>query len=183
MLQWCRYALLASWNLADGDTGGEEEGWYLRGYNVKNMFECEYRKLPKSLQKRLKYYREIVKAAGTEDVLLFGASQATYRDGQKTWYAETLVNELNINKAPSLPPIQVSGLPYTHTVLEKKYEDVLIELRSLAARLVAEAIIESAENLPSEGLKEPLLLPPGSQLFRAADFVGIGRFKKARVQE
>ena len=49
-----------------GKSTGARSQWTLRGYPVDDLFEQKYRALPKSLQKKLKYYRPYVAAAATE---------------------------------------------------------------------------------------------------------------------
>jgi hypothetical protein len=92
-LEWSRYALRYAWELnadgVDGGFDGAEAGgrpkerakkakapsqWSLRGYPVDALFEQQYRALPKSLLKRLKYYRPFVAAGGTEVGARLGAS-------------------------------------------------------------------------------------------------------------
>lgn len=51
-------------NKGKGKAAGSQ--WSLRGYPVDDLFEEKYRALPKSLQKKLKYYRPYVAAANTE---------------------------------------------------------------------------------------------------------------------
>jgi hypothetical protein len=155
--QWVRYALRETWNLNSDDDDGAI--WYFRGNNVKGLFSEQYRKLPKSLRKRLKYYRSIVQAAGTEDVLLYGASQATSRDGQKAWYADTLVQELVDGQTPGQNPL------YTHTVVQAKYGEVLDELRAIVQRTK----ISVNEGSTGDLRQENQLIPPGSHLYCAAD--------------
>ena len=78
-VEWARFALRESWQLntknggsAEGEQGNAgddatpKSAWSLRGYNIEPMFRSKFRQLPKSLRKRLKYYRGFVEASGTE---------------------------------------------------------------------------------------------------------------------
>ena len=123
------------------------------------------RKLPKSLRKRLKYYRNIVAAAGTQDVLLYGSSCSTAMDGEREWYAEQLLqSERYEDEFEGLSHGAVAGNTRYIDSTHASYEAVLCELRADAP----------AGSDPANERFLPVI-PPGSMLYCSADFVGVGR--------
>uniref|UniRef100_A0A7S2XVS5 Uncharacterized protein n=1 Tax=Fibrocapsa japonica TaxID=94617 RepID=A0A7S2XVS5_9STRA len=52
-LEWVRYCLGRSWRTQDGC----RDKVYIRGYNVEPLWSKEYNSLPKTLRKKLRYYR------------------------------------------------------------------------------------------------------------------------------
>ena len=179
--EWVRYALCTIWNLdgsheagtSPGEDAGDDQGvrcssartWWLRGYNVNGLYREQMRKLPKSLRKRLKYYRNIVAAAGTQDVLLYGASCSTAMDGEREWYAEQLLqSERYEDEFEGLSHGAVAGNTRYIDSTHASYEAVLCELRADAP----------AGSDPANERFLPVI-PPGSMLYCSADFVGVGR--------
>merc|ERR1712039_400780 len=65
--------------------------WWFRGYRVDAMLRDYMRQVPKTVRKRLRYYRQVAVTAGTRDVLLYGASQWTDHDNDTEWYMDQLM--------------------------------------------------------------------------------------------
>ena len=188
-VEWVRYALREIWNLESegGAQGGSERKskrtWWLRGYNVNSLYREKLRALPKSLRKRLKYYRTVAAAAGTQDVLLYGASRWTAMDGEKEWYAEQLMLAMTENddeegeieigeeeeEEEEEEEAKTSGsdgpvrprqrMVHSVDAVHSSYDAVLGELRKMMPTTAGTTVV----------------VPPGSELYCAAEFVGVGR--------
>lgn len=113
-LEWTRFALSELWQLPAPD--GRREAW-LRGIRVTSMFQKQVKLLPKPLRKRLKYYRSIAAAAGTEQLLLFGASRATELDGQKDVYCDMVLSSQRgqLQSSPEDCPTTLQAVEYDTT--------------------------------------------------------------------
>ena len=83
-LEWTRFALSRMWRLP------EQGPPLLRGYNVQRPFEAKLNELPKSLAKRLKYYRSHL-APDLDTLHLRGYYAPAAHDGEKEVYREMLV--------------------------------------------------------------------------------------------
>mmetsp|Transcript_4963 Transcript_4963/g.7353 ORF Transcript_4963/g.7353 Transcript_4963/m.7353 type:complete len:287 (-) Transcript_4963:512-1372(-) len=83
-LEWVRYALNRSWGRK------EPSRLFIRGYNVKAMFEKEYQMLPRNTRKKLRYYRPYLNLDESKEVRLHGVYRGTEIDGQPEEYLRIL---------------------------------------------------------------------------------------------
>lgn len=136
-LEWVRYVLRDIWHL-EGEEASSEV--WLRGCRVTDLFRKKAHRLPKSLRKRLRYYRGIAAAAGTKDVLLYGASRGTDLDGKKDVYYSMLLDFFDVELRNRSPTASYTEKPADESfhVLGSTYLEVLSELQKEQARLLPE---------------------------------------------
>mmetsp|Transcript_5119 Transcript_5119/g.5253 ORF Transcript_5119/g.5253 Transcript_5119/m.5253 type:complete len:325 (-) Transcript_5119:61-1035(-) len=84
--EWIRYVLDNLWHLEDEG----KEVYMVRGYNSKKIFENQMKLLPKSLKRRIKYFRTYLK---TNKIHLYPVYSKTDKDGEREYYAALLLEQ------------------------------------------------------------------------------------------
>jgi len=105
-LEWIRHCLSNVWHLPES----EEPQRFVRGYNMKGLFDSAISAMPKTLKRKLKYYRPYLL---TSQLYIYGVYGRTSEDGEKEFYhnlmrnlaaTQTLVPSSCINAVPPEVP-------------------------------------------------------------------------------
>jgi len=82
-IEWIRHCLSFVWKLEEANS----QQRFVRGYNAKNIFDEQLLQMPKTLQRRLKYYRPYVL---TRALHIYPIYSRTSNDGEKTFYHDLM---------------------------------------------------------------------------------------------
>ena len=91
-IEWIRHALADIWNLEEAN----QPQRFVRGYNTKPQFDAALCAMPKTLRRRLKYFRPFLKPNAT--LHIYPVYARTENDGEKEFYWR-LTRELYENGA------------------------------------------------------------------------------------
>ena len=86
-VEWIRHALANIWNLSE--SCGEKR--YVRGYNSANHFNEQVQLIPKTLRRRLKYYRSFLV---TENLHLYPIYKRTLHDSNKQFHIDMMTESM-----------------------------------------------------------------------------------------
>ncbi len=86
-VEWIRHALANVWNLPESCA----EKRYVRGYNSVDHFNEQLQMIPKTLRRRLKYYRSFLV---TENLHLYPIYKRTTHDSDKQFHIDVMADSM-----------------------------------------------------------------------------------------
>ena len=88
-VEWIRHALASVWNLPESHA----EKRYVRGYNSVDHFNEQVQLIPKTLRRRLKYYRPFLV---TDTLHLYPIYRRTVHDSNKQFHIDVMAESMGV---------------------------------------------------------------------------------------